>query len=97
MGDLKKRSLLKTFTWRLIAMLIIMAIAYVFTGKPFLSLAIGGTDLLFKAVFYYLHERVWERVKWGKHPLAQLTLKRRDLGEEDMRIIIDRLRELGYL
>ena len=97
MGDSRKRSLFKTASWRVTATLTTTAIVYVITQRLFFSIGIGSVDLLFKLVLYFLHERIWEKIRWGKHPLAQIRLKKQDLAEEDIQIITDRLRRLGYL
>ena len=55
----------KTFVWRIIATLTGAAIAGILTGE----LETAGWFILIefplKMVFYYLHERAWENVKWG--------------------------------
>ena len=60
------RSIAKAFTWRFIATLTTMVLVFVFTGKIELSLGIGALDLIIKLFFYYGHERIWNRVSWGK-------------------------------
>jgi hypothetical protein len=48
--------------------------------------------------FFYLHERIWHKIKWGriKHPLSEFDLNR-ELREEDKKIIEEQLKVLGYL
>ena len=61
----RNRVLAKTFVWRIIATLTGAAIAGILTGE----LQTAGWFILIefplKMVFYYLHERAWENVKWG--------------------------------
>lgn len=67
MIERKKRSIAKAFTWRALATTITMLLVFLFTGEIELSLGIGVLDVLVKLLVYYLHERAWNRVRWGKH------------------------------
>ena len=51
-----------------------------------------------QVVIYYFPERAWERVPWGqmRHPLATIPVKR-ELAPEDMEIVVERLRNMGYV
>ena len=76
-GDLKEshiRSLLKAFSWRILATLTTALIAYFVTGEIDLALMIGGIEFVLKFVIYYLHERAWQ--------LAPRGSVRRALGQE---------------
>lgn len=42
-----------------------MIIAFVITQDFELSLIFGPADFFGKLVWYYIHERLWYRVKWG--------------------------------
>ena len=61
-----KRSLLKTITWRIIGSIDTMVITYFITGNWKFGLAVGGIEVMSKMILYYIHERVWQRIKWGK-------------------------------
>lgn len=98
MRELRKRSLVKAVSWRVIATLTTMSIVFVVTRRVDLSLGIGALDLAAKMVFYYAHERVWSRVGWGKvqHPLSVLPVTS-ELSPEDMQELRKKLEQLGYL
>ncbi|MGB2599473.1 MAG: DUF2061 domain-containing protein [Candidatus Omnitrophota bacterium] len=66
MKDSRKRSIGKTVSWRVVATLTTMTIVYLFTRKIIITLEIGLAEVIAKMLFYYLHERVWEKIKWGK-------------------------------
>ena len=66
--DTKRRSLVKALSWRFIATFITMGIAYAITGKVDLALEIGLLDTTIKFVIYFGHERIWNRVRYGKLP-----------------------------
>jgi uncharacterized membrane protein len=61
-----RRSLTKALSWRLFALLITCLVALVVTGSAATSLAIGGADFLIKIGTYYLHERLWLNISWGR-------------------------------
>lgn len=61
-----KRTLLKTLTWRLLAVVITMVVVYGYTGDIHESLVVGITANFFKMIIYYLHERIWNRISFGR-------------------------------
>ena len=60
------RSVVKSLSWRTIGTLDTILISWVITGKLDLAFSIGGIELVTKMVLYFLHERLWNSVKWGK-------------------------------
>ena len=60
------RTIAKAFSWRFIATLVTFTVAWLATGKLTLAVEIGLADTLIKLGAYYLHERTWIRVKFGK-------------------------------
>lgn len=65
-GASKARSLAKSLTWRVLAIVVTFASIYVLTGE--LTTATAGTILTnsINFVLYYLHERFWLKIRWGK-------------------------------
>jgi uncharacterized membrane protein len=62
----KKRSILKAITFRIVATLTTIVLVLIFTHDLALANAIGAIDLISKLLLYYLHERTWENIKWGR-------------------------------
>jgi uncharacterized membrane protein len=60
------RSLIKSVSWRIIGTLDTIVISYLITGKLAFALSIGGIELVTKMILYVVHERVWNKIKWGK-------------------------------
>jgi len=60
------RSITKGATWRIIASVTTMVLVYAFTGDLTLVAEVGALEVTAKLLFYYLHERAWGRVRWGK-------------------------------
>lgn len=61
----RKRHLGKTITWRMVGTLDTILLAWLISGNPMTGLKIGFTEVLTKMVFYYIHERLWHRSKFG--------------------------------
>lgn len=66
MVETHKRSIVKAITWRLIAVIITTTVVYLYTKEIVLSVSIGAIDTLIKLISYYLHERMWNRLKFGR-------------------------------
>ncbi len=65
------RSLTKAVTYRAAGSLATGIIAYIMSEKLDIALAVGIADVVFKIFFYYLHERLWDHITWGRgdsHP-----------------------------
>jgi len=60
------RSIVKTFSWRLVATVITFAVAWILTRRIALAAEIGIADTLLKLGAYYSHERMWNRVSFGQ-------------------------------
>ncbi|GGK41998.1 MULTISPECIES: DUF2061 domain-containing protein [Flavobacteriaceae] len=60
------RSILKTISWRVIGTLDTIVISWLITGHIALALSIGSIELVTKMVLYFFHERIWNKIKWGK-------------------------------
>ncbi len=67
----RKRSIVKTITWRFIATVVTFTIVYLFTKELVLSVGIGLVDVVVKTIAYYSHERVWDRIYFGREKKAK--------------------------
>ncbi|NDB28595.1 DUF2061 domain-containing protein [archaeon] len=63
MQDSKRKSLYKTFSWRITATLTTMLIAWAIIGDIQPALAIGGVEFFAKMFIFYWHERAWSKMK----------------------------------
>lgn len=61
-----KRSFAKALTWRVIAFAVTIIAVYVYTGDIKESLVIGVSANTVKIFLYYFHERIWNRIKFGR-------------------------------
>lgn len=60
-----RRSTTKTATWRVLASLDTMVLAWFFTGNIATAVSIGGMEVFTKLALYFVHERVWSRLPFG--------------------------------
>lgn len=63
----RRRALVKSISFRIIATITTVVLVFVFTGDLAIAGAIGLLDFISKLAIYYLHERAWEKVSWGRH------------------------------
>lgn len=66
MGEKSYRSVLKSISWRTIGTIDTMVISYFITGKLALALSIGGIEVFSKMALYFLHERTWNKISFGR-------------------------------
>ena len=66
-----KRSIVKTITWRVIATATTLLVAYIWLGEWTTSIALALMANGIKAVFYYIHERVWNRTDFGRKKIRE--------------------------
>ena len=64
--DTHKRTIFKSITWRIIATSTTILTIYAWTGKWSTSLASGLIANGLKTIFYYIHERVWNKSDFGR-------------------------------
>jgi uncharacterized membrane protein len=60
------RSIAKTVTWRITGSSATFLIAYAMTGNFAVAGVIGVTQMVSNTILYYIHERVWNRITWGR-------------------------------
>ena len=64
--DSPLRSVIKGISWRITGTVDTMVISYFVTGNPMTALKIGAVEIFTKLTLYYVHERVWQKIKWGQ-------------------------------
>jgi uncharacterized membrane protein len=60
------RSLMKAVSWRTVGTIDTFIISFFITGKVSLAGGIAAVEVVTKIMIYYLHERVWAMVPWGR-------------------------------
>lgn len=59
------RALVKTLLYRVLMVVVTVAVAFVFTENTGDALGIGVASNAIKTVAYYGYERLWDRISWG--------------------------------
>ena len=60
------RSVVKTLSWRTVGTLDTILISWLVIGDITLAFSIGSLELFTKMLLYFVHERAWNKIKWGK-------------------------------
>lgn len=60
------RSIVKAFSYRIAGSLVTVLIVVAFSGKLNLAVGVGIADLVMKVFTYFLHERLWDRISYGR-------------------------------
>jgi uncharacterized membrane protein len=62
----RTRSLMKAVSWRLVGSLDTFILSLIVTGNGRYAVSIASVEALTKIALYYVHERIWRRVRWGR-------------------------------
>ena len=63
--DSRWRSIAKGLTWRVLATLTTVVIAWYIIGDIHIAFEIGAIEVVAKIGVYYVHERVWQKIPMG--------------------------------
>jgi uncharacterized membrane protein len=66
-ADSSLRSLVKTVSWRITGSGATFLISYLVSGNLTAAGTIAIVQVIVNTVLYYLHERIWNKVKWQRH------------------------------
>jgi uncharacterized membrane protein len=67
MSESTVRSLAKTISWRITGSGATFAISYLISGNWAMASSIALIQLIANTVLYFIHERIWNKVNWGKN------------------------------
>ena len=62
--DSNMKSAVKAIIWRIVGTMDTILISWLITGRLSFALSIGGVEVFTKMLLYYLHERIWVRIKF---------------------------------
>ena len=71
-ADTKRRSVVKATTWRILGSLDTFILSTFFTKNVKHATGITLIELVTKPILYFLHERFWNSVFWGKREFEQI-------------------------
>jgi uncharacterized membrane protein len=60
------RSLAKAFSYRIAGSTFTALVVYILTNQASVSLGAGALDMVGKIGLYFLHERIWDKISFGR-------------------------------
>jgi len=87
------RSVVKGISWRFVATGTTIVIVYVFFGRLDLAIAAGLLETVAKVALYWGHEKIWQRIRWGRKRIEPFNLWFTGLPLSGKTTIADRVYE----
>jgi len=72
--ETNRRSIVKGISWRVVATTTTILIVYLFFDRLDLAIAAGVIESVLKIILYWGHERVWQKIRWGKKRIEPFNL-----------------------
>jgi len=72
--ETNKRSIVKGISWRVVATTTTILIVYFFFDRLDLAIAAGMIETVLKIGLYWAHERVWQKLRWGRKKIEPFNL-----------------------
>lgn len=72
-AETRSRSVLKAVSWRALGTIDTFAISWFMTGRVAVAGSIAGLEIITKVAWYYLHERIWSIVPWGRRHFNRIA------------------------
>ena len=66
MQEKRYRGLIKAISWRIMGTCDTFIISFIITGKLSFALSISFFEVFTKISLFYVHERIWNRIKLGR-------------------------------
>ncbi len=63
-----KRSIVKTVTYRAVIIVLDFSVIYLLTGRVDVALGFMIISNIYTTVAYFIHERIWNKIRWGIEP-----------------------------
>jgi adenylylsulfate kinase len=60
------RSIVKTISYRAVILILDFVSIYLFTRQAKVAFGFMIVSNIYTTIGYFLHERIWDRIKWGK-------------------------------
>ncbi|NIO20282.1 MAG: DUF2061 domain-containing protein [Candidatus Aenigmarchaeota archaeon] len=67
MAETRLRSIVKSAVYRVVGILVLGYISWIFTGSWMQTTGITASFNFIQVILYYFHERVWDHVNWGEN------------------------------
>ena len=67
-------SALQTLSWHIVGSVTTTALVFIFTRRLVLSLTVGAVEFGSKVGLFWLHQRFWDRLAWGKQRIRPAVI-----------------------
>jgi adenylylsulfate kinase len=67
--ETNSRSIYKAVSWRIWGTVATSSLVFLFTGRYALSLAVGALEFVSKIGLFFVHERIWNRIRFGRREI----------------------------
>jgi uncharacterized membrane protein len=74
-ADASRRSVAKAISWRITGTVDTFVISWLITGRTATAGGIAATEVLTKVALFYLHERGWNLIRWGRSAVDEQALE----------------------
>jgi len=64
----RKRSIVKAITYRAVIIVLDFLVVYLLTHKIAIAAGFMIISNIYTTIAYFVHERIWSRIKWGLNP-----------------------------
>jgi uncharacterized membrane protein len=61
-----RRSVVKTLSYRVAILILDFVSIYIFTGQIKVAFGFMIVSNVYTTIGYFFHERIWDKIKWGK-------------------------------
>ena len=68
------RYIVKGISWRIVATGTTIIIVYIFFGRLDLAIAAGLLETVAKVALYWVHEKIWQKIKFGKKRIEPFNI-----------------------
>ena len=65
-GESFRRSVVKTITYRVVILILDFTVIYLFTRQIEIAVSFMILSNVYTTLAYFFHERIWDKIKWGK-------------------------------
>ena len=76
LGRTTKRSVVKALTYRAVIIVLDFSVIYLLTRQVDVALGFMVISNIYTTVAYFLHERIWSKIRWGIEQTQPSPLRR---------------------
>ncbi|MGA2628233.1 MAG: DUF2061 domain-containing protein [Candidatus Bathyarchaeia archaeon] len=78
LGRTTKRSVVKALTYRAVIIVLDFSVIYLLTRQVDVALGFMVISNIYTTVAYFVHERIWNKIRWGIEPTKLSSQQRQE-------------------